>query len=84
MAEKKVIAVLGATGAQGGGMARAILADPNGGFAVRAITRAPRRKVSPPLVPNAPSDRVTPNRTTYFGMAEKTGGERRDARGSGT
>ena len=39
MAEKRVIAVLGATGAQGGGMARAILADPHGGFAVRAITR---------------------------------------------
>jgi uncharacterized protein YbjT (DUF2867 family) len=39
MADKKIIAVLGATGAQGGGIARAILADPNGGFAVRAITR---------------------------------------------
>ncbi|TAM81380.1 MAG: NmrA/HSCARG family protein [Acidobacteria bacterium] len=39
MADKKVIAVLGATGAQGGGLARAILADPNGGFAVRALTR---------------------------------------------
>jgi uncharacterized protein YbjT (DUF2867 family) len=39
MADKKIIAVLGATGAQGGGLARAILADPNGGFAVRAITR---------------------------------------------
>jgi uncharacterized protein YbjT (DUF2867 family) len=39
MAEKKVIAVLGATGAQGGGLAHAILADPNGGFAVRALTR---------------------------------------------
>jgi uncharacterized protein YbjT (DUF2867 family) len=39
MAEKKIIAVLGATGAQGGGLARAILADPNGGFAVRALTR---------------------------------------------
>ncbi len=39
MAEKKIIAVVGATGAQGGGLARAILADPNGGFAVRAITR---------------------------------------------
>ncbi|HXH49182.1 MAG TPA: NmrA/HSCARG family protein [Terriglobia bacterium] len=39
MAEKKVIAVLGATGAQGGGLVRAILADPNGGFAVRALTR---------------------------------------------
>jgi uncharacterized protein YbjT (DUF2867 family) len=39
MAEKKVIAVVGATGAQGGGLARAILADPAGGFAVRALTR---------------------------------------------
>ena len=39
MAGKKVIAVVGATGAQGGGMVRAILADPSGGFAVRAITR---------------------------------------------
>jgi uncharacterized protein YbjT (DUF2867 family) len=41
MAEKKVIAVIGATGAQGGGLVRAILADPHGGFAVRAITRDP-------------------------------------------
>ncbi len=39
MPEKKVIAVVGATGAQGGGLVRAILADPDGGFAVRAITR---------------------------------------------
>src|SRR5579863_5535393 len=39
MADKKIIAVLGATGSQGGGLVRAILADPNGGFAVRAITR---------------------------------------------
>lgn len=39
MAEKKIIAVLGATGAQGGGLVRAILADPAGEFAVRAITR---------------------------------------------
>ena len=41
MADRKVIAVVGATGAQGGGLARAILADANGGFAVRAITRDP-------------------------------------------
>jgi len=41
MADKKVIAVVGATGAQGGGLVRAILADPNGGFACRAITRDP-------------------------------------------
>jgi uncharacterized protein YbjT (DUF2867 family) len=39
MAEKEIIAVLGATGAQGGGLVRAILADPGGGFAARAITR---------------------------------------------
>ena len=39
MAEKKIIAVVGATGAQGGGLARAILSDKSGGFAVRALTR---------------------------------------------
>lgn len=37
--DKKIIAVAGATGAQGGGLTRAILADPSGGFAVRALTR---------------------------------------------
>ncbi len=36
---KKIIAVFGATGAQGGGLARAILNDPNSEFSVRAITR---------------------------------------------
>ncbi|HVG93071.1 MAG TPA: NmrA/HSCARG family protein [Planctomycetota bacterium] len=39
---KKIIAVVGATGAQGGGLARAILDDPAGGFALRAITRDPK------------------------------------------
>jgi uncharacterized protein YbjT (DUF2867 family) len=39
MAEKKIIAVAGATGAQGGGLVRAILKDPSGGFTARAITR---------------------------------------------
>jgi uncharacterized protein YbjT (DUF2867 family) len=41
MAEQKIIAVVGATGAQGGGLVRAILDDPSGGFAARAITRDP-------------------------------------------
>lgn len=35
----KIIAVVGATGAQGGGLVRAILDDPSGGFTARAITR---------------------------------------------
>ena len=39
MAEKKMIAVIGATGAQGGGMVRAILSDVNSGFTARALTR---------------------------------------------
>src|ERR1039457_2286267 len=39
MADRKVIAVVGATGAQGGGLVRAILNDPNGGFAARVLTR---------------------------------------------
>jgi uncharacterized protein YbjT (DUF2867 family) len=38
---KKIIAVVGATGAQGGGLARAILDHPEGGFAARALTRDP-------------------------------------------
>jgi uncharacterized protein YbjT (DUF2867 family) len=41
MPEKKIIAVVGATGAQGGGLVRAIQADKSGSFAVRAITRNP-------------------------------------------
>lgn len=36
---KKIIAVLGATGAQGGGFTRAILNDKNSEFSVRALTR---------------------------------------------
>jgi uncharacterized protein YbjT (DUF2867 family) len=36
---QKTIAVVGATGSQGGGLVRAILADPDGPFRVRALTR---------------------------------------------
>jgi len=39
VADRKTIAVVGATGAQGGGLVRAILADPNGPYAARALTR---------------------------------------------
>ncbi|MGA2607830.1 MAG: NmrA/HSCARG family protein [Terriglobia bacterium] len=39
MAEKRIIAVVGATGAQGGGLVRAILSDPRGGFSARSLTR---------------------------------------------
>lgn len=38
---KKIIAVVGATGAQGGGLARAVLNDPQGEYQVRALTRSP-------------------------------------------
>ncbi|MFQ5675779.1 MAG: NmrA/HSCARG family protein [bacterium] len=39
MNEKKIIAVVGATGSQGGGLVRAILNDASGGFTARALTR---------------------------------------------
>ncbi|GMV20648.1 MAG: nucleotide-diphosphate-sugar epimerase [Acidimicrobiia bacterium] len=38
---QQTIAVVGATGAQGGGLVRAILADTSGAFKARAITRRP-------------------------------------------
>jgi uncharacterized protein YbjT (DUF2867 family) len=38
---KKIIAVIGATGQQGGGLVRAICADPASGFTARALTRDP-------------------------------------------
>ena len=41
MAQKKIIAVVGATGAQGGGLVRAILSDRSGEFSARALTRDP-------------------------------------------
>jgi uncharacterized protein YbjT (DUF2867 family) len=41
MTDKQTIAVVGATGQQGGGLAHAILTDPEAEFTVRAITRNP-------------------------------------------
>jgi uncharacterized protein YbjT (DUF2867 family) len=48
--QQKIIAVVGATGAQGSGLVRAILADPKGGFKVRAITRNPNSDKGKALV----------------------------------
>jgi uncharacterized protein YbjT (DUF2867 family) len=41
--DRKIIAVVGATGSQGGGLCSAILNDPAGGFGCRAITRDPAK-----------------------------------------
>jgi len=41
MSDTKTIAVIGATGAQGGGLVRAMLSDPDREFSVRAVTRDP-------------------------------------------
>ena len=49
MSDKKVIAVVGATGAQGGGLVRAILNDPDGEFKARAITRDPSSEAAQAL-----------------------------------
>ncbi|MHA6248200.1 NmrA/HSCARG family protein [Pontibacter sp. CAU 1760] len=50
MAAQKIITVFGATGAQGGGVARAILQDKNREFAVRAVTRDPQSDKAKALV----------------------------------
>ena len=39
MSGKKIIAVAGATGSQGGGLVKAIVNDASGEFAARALTR---------------------------------------------
>lgn len=43
MSKRKVIAVIGATGAQGGGLCNAILNDAEGGYVCRAVTRDPHK-----------------------------------------
>lgn len=49
MSGKKIIAVLGATGAQGGGLVNSILNDPDSEFKVRALTRDPESDKSKSL-----------------------------------
>jgi uncharacterized protein YbjT (DUF2867 family) len=39
--DKKILVIMGATGAQGGGLARSVAADKGGPFAARGITRKP-------------------------------------------
>ena len=39
MADQKIIAVVGATGMQGGGLVRALANEPNGALKARALTR---------------------------------------------
>jgi uncharacterized protein YbjT (DUF2867 family) len=41
MPDSRIIAIVGATGRQGGGLARAVLTDPSAAFTVRALTRDP-------------------------------------------
>ena len=48
MTTAKIVAVLGATGAQGGSIVRSLLTDPQ--FAVRAITRNPESDAAKALV----------------------------------
>ena len=46
MAGKRIIAVVGSTGAQGGSVARALLRDPSATFDVRALTRTPESEAA--------------------------------------
>jgi len=73
VAEKSVIAVVGATGAQGGGLCRAILDHVPGGFACRAITRDPAQAAAKALaargaeVVKADLDEVSSLRRAFTG-----------------
>ena len=61
MAEPKIIAVVGATGAQGGGLVRAIAKDTSGAFKARAITRDPKSEKARALAKllDVPANRLT-------------------------
>ena len=68
MPEKKVIAVVGATGAQGGGLVQAILKDAQGGFAARAITRDANSAKAKALGKEVRYNAVSPEAYRGFGF----------------
>ena len=73
MADKKIIAILGATGSQGGGLVRAILNDKMGPYAARALTRDPTSEKAQALaklgaqVVKADSDNINSLRLAFDG-----------------
>jgi len=73
MADKKIIAILGATGSQGGGSVRAILNDKTGPYAARALTRDPTSEKAQALaklgaqVVKADSDNINSLRLAFDG-----------------
>ena len=77
MPEKKIIAVVGATGAQGGGLVRAILKDRSGGFRARALTRDVQSERAKELA-SLGADVVEPMLTLRHGAAKGTGREAGD------
>jgi hypothetical protein len=79
MTEKKIIAVVGATGVQGGGLLRAILADPDGPFTARALTRntgsdRARELASPQTFPNCSMTRWSRSSKMPRPSSDGTGG----------
>ena len=75
----KVIAVLGATGTQGGGLCRAILADKSGGFSCRAITRDPSKDKAKELATAGAGDLTTGRGTSVYSARHPTRHRRRCA-----
>ena len=71
MPDKKIIAVLGATGAQGGGVVRAIMRDKSSAFIARVVSgqvieRLPQCRVISRL--GAGTDRIDVTTATRLGM----------------
>jgi uncharacterized protein YbjT (DUF2867 family) len=73
MADKKIIAVVGATGSQGRGLCEAILNDAAGGFACRAITRDPSKDKAKALAAKG-AEVVTADLNDEAGLAKAFAG----------